>query len=141
MQKSLRENGFSMIELLVALVLMGVLFVGVMAGFSRSTASTGLIHSKVMAINLAKERLEFLKQFEKNGNNRDATVWTFTTTKAINGRNFAITSETVPDTELSTNYQSSQKYVIPVRVTVSWAENSKTRKVVMETFYYEKFSL
>jgi prepilin-type N-terminal cleavage/methylation domain-containing protein len=136
------EQGFSMVELLIAMVLIGVLFVAVMTGFSQALVSTGKLRSETVAMNLAKQRLEFLKQYDNKGINRDATQWTEPTSpKTINGITYNITTQEIEDDELEEKYKdkTDQKFVIPIRVTVSWLEYSKNRSISMETFYYEKY--
>jgi prepilin-type N-terminal cleavage/methylation domain-containing protein len=137
------EQGFSMIELLIALVLIGVMFVAVMTGFRTAVVSTGKIRSENIALNLAKERIEFLKQYENTS--PSASVWTGSYSKTANGLTFNVSSAILaagqfncPQVTISGTLQNDPN-VVPVRVNVNWAEKSQTRNVTMETFFYSSY--
>jgi prepilin-type N-terminal cleavage/methylation domain-containing protein len=139
------EQGFSMVELLIAMVLVGTLLVAAMTGFAQAVASTGKVRNHTIALNLAKERLEFLKQYEQNStNNRDSNVWTTNSSysKTYNNVEYRIDTSKIDNTELQTPYDDSAatKYVIPIRVTVNWSEKGKNHSVSLETFFYSSYS-
>lgn len=144
------QKGFSLLELLISMTIIGLLMVAVLRGFGQSIASTGKLRYSTVAMNLARERLEFLKQYENRaranfiGYHRDSNVWTdgSPSTRTQNGKTFTVTTSLISNSELQPAYRNSAstKYVVPVRVTVSWTENSATRSVDLETFYYQTYN-
>jgi prepilin-type N-terminal cleavage/methylation domain-containing protein len=143
MKMKKNEQGFSLIELTIALVLIGVLFVAVMTGFRAAVVSTGKLRSENIALNLAKERIEFLKQYENTS--PSASVWAGSYSKTENGITFNVSSAILsagqfscPQVTISGTLQNDPN-VVPVRVNVNWSERAKTRNVTMETFYYSAY--
>jgi prepilin-type N-terminal cleavage/methylation domain-containing protein len=132
MNETKNEQGFSMVELLVAMVLVGTLLVAVMMGFAQAVASTGKVRNHTIALNLAKERLDFLKQYERDtANLRGTGVWG----NASYSRNFNNITYTISNINI-TAYQPTLTDIIPMRVTVGWTEKGRTRSVSVETIYY-----
>jgi prepilin-type N-terminal cleavage/methylation domain-containing protein len=155
MNRKKNEKGFSLIELLIALVLVGVMFVAIMTGLRQSLATTAFVRANTIALNLAKERIEFLKQYEGNtSQTRSSATWLGTPnpyTVTRNNINFSVstavinanlpTSATVTTTNpINTalfNIQTDTSNVIPIRVSVSWSGG--TKPVVLDTFIIQNY--
>jgi prepilin-type N-terminal cleavage/methylation domain-containing protein len=149
MKMNKNEQGFSLIEILIALVLVGVLFVAVMNGLRQSLSSTAFVRANTIALNLAKERIEFLKSYEGNTTyDRSNSIWlgspnpytvtrnniTFSIRTAIVTTNLPTTATLVsanPWNAALFNIQNDAN-VIPISVTVSWS--GCTRPIVVNTF-------
>jgi prepilin-type N-terminal cleavage/methylation domain-containing protein len=150
------ELGFSMIELLIALILVGVLFVAIMAGLRQSLSTTAFVRANTIALNLAKERIEFLKQYEGNASETRSSTSTwlgspnpYTVTR--NNVNFyvstTILNSNLPSTATinTTNpidaslfdIQTDTSNVIPIKVSVTWP--GATKPVVLETLIIQNY--
>lgn len=135
------DNGFSLIEVLVAMMIVGVLLVGILKGFGGSLRSTSLVRNQITAANLANERLQFLKIYELNPlYNYDSNIWLTGSPQTVNQNNITYTITTTKYEYGTYGSSSSGKdnTVIPIQVKVTW-NDGKTRELIMKTFYYQKY--
>jgi prepilin-type N-terminal cleavage/methylation domain-containing protein len=155
MKMKKNEQGFSLIELTIALVLVGILFVAIMSGLRQSLSSTALVRANTIALNLAKERIEFLKNYEGNtAFDRSNSIWlgspnpytvirnntTFSVLTTIINSNLPSTATittTNPIVTASFNIQNDTSNAIPIRVTVNWPGGKKP--IVLETLIIHNY--
>jgi Tfp pilus assembly protein PilV len=60
-----KSGGFSLIEVVVAMFILTTIGLAIMAGYTNSIRSTKLIKQHTYAVNLARQAIESLKQFEE----------------------------------------------------------------------------
>lgn len=59
-----RKQGFSLVELSIALMVATVFVLGILSLYSQSVVSTKKMNQRFIAVNLAKNRLERLRSFD-----------------------------------------------------------------------------
>jgi len=137
MNKSENEYGFTLIEIVVALVFIGILVVSILTGYSTNLTSSAHLRNRNIAINLANERVQFLKQYELSATyNRSSSVWTDGSpdSKDENGVRFTITTS-LGDTSLF----AGDNTIIPIKVDVTWYERGKEQKVSLQTYLFQSY--
>jgi prepilin-type N-terminal cleavage/methylation domain-containing protein len=126
------EEGFSIVELLVAISLFGVVLTAVTGAFISSAQSVGNQRLRTAATRIAIDRLETLRAspfIELEGQAGQTTVVT------PDGRAFPVRTE-VTSIDAATGLPSappSPAAVKQVKVTVSWTSKGTTREVAYST--------
>jgi Tfp pilus assembly protein PilV len=119
------EQGFGMIELLVATVLLGIAIVGMMLGFAYASAGTRENRGRIQAAMLAQEALENLKQNDGVSTALDLNGYPFTTKEGY----------TVSVDEKEANGLSKLR---AVTLKVEWKEAGVNRSLTMVEYIYLK---
>jgi prepilin-type N-terminal cleavage/methylation domain-containing protein len=116
------EKGFTLLEILIAMIILAAAGSMIMLAYSQAILSTRLVDEQNMATNLARERIEFLKQYENASPPRQwgDTVWTTDTLQS----SYRIQSAGLSDPTVNQ---------IKVQVTVS--KNGRT--IVQMIAYYK----
>lgn len=123
------EDGYTLVELLVAISVFGVVLTAVTAAFISSARSIGDQRLRTAATRLATDRLEALRTapFEQ----LDALDGVRTTSTA-HGRQFAIDTE-VASVDATTGQPAADGTVKQVTAQVSWTSGGATRQVSYTT--------
>jgi Tfp pilus assembly protein PilV len=115
------EQGFGMIDTLVATVLLGIAVVAMLAGFTYASMSTRENRERIQAIMLAQETLENLKQ---NDGKKNA--------------NWIVTSPPGYSVSVSNGKANDLDKLQAVTVKVAWQEAGKKRSLSMVEYIYLK---
>lgn len=117
------EKGFSMIEIVISVFLIGIVIVSVMlfSGTSLKTSTTNRMKNN--AIRLAQQTIENLKQFDQQGFDRNTVrtipgIFGTQTPPPIDGVTYTVTTQIITN-NLNPNIINNNNY-IPIRITVSW---------------------
>lgn len=129
-----KQNGFSLIEVIIALIFISLIFVGILRAYNNTIGSSAELKAHAIAINLARQRIEDLKKYDGMGLNRNNDVWKEddTLTNTINGITYTTTTS-ILTTDAASLFNDNQ--YIPIRVVVSWQFRGKDKSVTMDTCY------
>ncbi|HEY8464561.1 MAG TPA: hypothetical protein VIM29_11205 [Bacillota bacterium] len=151
MQHRVNEEGFTIIELLIATMLLGFVVVAFFSFFTSVINSPRLINENNLALNLARDRLEFLRQFENHSYDRDSTVWNTCPdgTTGVNPVSYTVTKDNIEFTVTSQIHSNTDSTLdatirndldlIPVTVTVGWMSNGKKKSISSTTIFSKKY--
>ncbi len=131
------EFGVTIIEALIALLILGMVVSSVALVHQQSFKTISESKIRTAAVNLARERLESLKHLDNCGENRYSDIWQSIKSKydkEVNGIKYKVTT-TIPDTTNTPDFHDLS--VIPVRVIVEWDYNGKEPSISMETCYMQ----
>ena len=112
-------KGFTLIELLIAIVLIVVGLVALMGAMSTGICADAALEYRLIALNLANEKLEELKD-------SDYSLVTSATESSISGFSW-VDDRIVTISEVDTNLKD-------VQVEVRWTQKSSTQSVAVETY-------
>lgn len=71
------EKGFSLLEILIALVILATAGSMIMLAYSQAIISTRLVNEQNTATNLARQQIEFLRQYENVSGTGQNTAYRF----------------------------------------------------------------
>jgi len=98
------ERGDSLVEILVAVAIMAIVLTIFLSALSTGTLSTGVVHKRVTAENLARAQLEYIKDYEPYNEVTQTTPGAYpTVTSIVSG--YAITVTASPITTTSYDIQ------------------------------------
>lgn len=121
-----KENGITLIETLIALLIIGFTIVAFMLTHNQSHRTVDATQRRSTAIYLAQQQLEALKRMDGTPNTRNSPAWLaiFGTSipNNVNGIFYTTTTALIPGAELSNPIIQTNPNLIPIRVTVSWNE-------------------
>ena len=123
------EDGYTLVELLVAMSVFGVVLTAVTAAFISSARSIGDQRLRTAATRLATDRLETLRTAPFDALDAQAGV---RTTSTAHGRQFATDTEVVP-VDPATGQPAVDGGVKQVTARVSWTSGGATRQVSFTT--------
>lgn len=133
------ELGITIIEALIALLILGMLVSSVTLVHQHSFKVTTESRIRTVAVNLARQKLESLKHLDNSGNDRNSSTWTTITKQTekpkVKGIEYKVTT-TIPTTN-NTNSKFKPDSIIPLRVTVEWEYNGREQSLSMETCYMQ----
>jgi prepilin-type N-terminal cleavage/methylation domain-containing protein len=151
MNQKKNEQGFSLVEILIAMTLLGITIVGFLTFLSSIVNTPRMINDNTIALNLARDRIEFLRQFENTDADRNNSVWntqsdgtigTNPVSYSVNKSNiqFSITSNVHPinDASIDSSIRTDTDF-IPVTVTVSWKSKGIDRSISSTTLFSKKY--
>lgn len=135
------ETGITIIEALIAILILGMIVSSMMLVNQQSFQITTDSKMRTAAVNLARERLESLKYLDVTDPNtqltRDSDIWqdndNLSETIPVNGINYTVIT-TIPNTTNVNSFFNDNK-IIPIRVTVQWPYNGANRSITMDTCY------
>lgn len=140
-----RDSGVSLIETLIALLIIGFVLVAFMVTQSQSHRTVSATQRRSVAVHLAREQLESLKRMDGSAINLNDDGWTQILSAppnitSINEVVYTTTTTLIPVGELPNAIQSNVG-IIPIRVTVSWPEpggpaGPVITNVSIDTFYH-----
>ena len=122
-------NGFSLIELMVAVVILALAIFGIFQAFSTSFQGMADARDRTVATNLAQEKIEGIKNIPFADINTYITDNNGTT--VISGKEFTINI-------VSVNYEEeADDNLKRVTTKISWSDrNGNSKEVVTETLIY-----
>ncbi len=135
------ESGLTIIEALIAILILGMIVSSFLLVNQQSFNITNDSKMRVAAVNLARERLESLKYLDTEDPNNQLTrgskVWqdndNFSFTKNVNNINYTVTT-IIPNTS-NVILAFNNTRIIPIRVTVQWQYNRSNYSISMDTCY------
>ncbi|MGE5604280.1 MAG: type IV pilus modification PilV family protein [Bacteroidota bacterium] len=140
-----RESGISLVETLIAFLIIGFVLVAFMGTQSQSHRTVSATQRRSVAVHLAREQLESLKRMDGSSQNRNDPGWIQilsnpTRITPINGVVYTTTTTLIPAIELPVAIQNNVR-IIPIRVTVSWPEpegpaGPVITNISIDTFYH-----
>ncbi len=141
MNSSKSETGLTIIEALIAMLILGMIVSSLMLVNQQSFKITNESKIRTTAINLARERIESLKYLDCNDPanqlTRSSVTWLekngATLNKPIKGIDYTVIT-TIPNTSTTNNYFKDNK-VIPLRITVQWQINGVGNSISLDTCY------
>ena len=143
----LGNDGFSLIESLIALLLLAIVTTALSGVATQSRFATSVAGHTGAATQLGRERLEYLKRFERLGtHNRTDSVWTAPTpgetavnstsySKTLNSIAYTVSSAIVAGLSAEIDQAGNMDRIIPVRVTVSWTEGVRASQVSLTSVF------
>lgn len=142
--KPFKENGLTLIETLIALLIIGFAIVAFMVTHTHSHRTVGATQRHSVAIHLVQQQLEALKRMDGSANNRNTPAWSAIfanppITNNVNGIRYNTTTALIPAAELPASIQANVN-LIPIRVTVNWNEPTVAgpvpKSISIDNFYY-----
>ena len=140
-----KDSGVSLIETLIALLIIGFVLVAFMVTQSQSHRTVSATQRRSVAVHLAKEQLESLKRMDGSGIDRNDDGWGLILSNppiitSTNGVVYTTTTTLIPAAELPNAIQNNVR-IIPIRVTVNWPEpggpaGPVIKNVSIDTFYH-----
>jgi prepilin-type N-terminal cleavage/methylation domain-containing protein len=131
------EQGFSLVEILISLVIVGTLVVSILAGYGGTLSSTAVLRNRNLAINLANERIQFLKQYELSPTyDRTSGIWLTGSPSYKNTNGIQFKVETFKD---ETTLFPGNNTIIPIKVEVTWLERSRQQTVSLNTYLFQSY--
>lgn len=131
MANRMNEKGFTLVEVLISVAIVGIAFVAIMLSFSQSYKVTWQSEERAVANNFAKEQLEVLKRYDNSGVNLSIPS---PYTRYYKDITYTVTTETVAGIGIFNSSNST-----PVKVTVSWNSHGQDFSVVMESCYMKTY--
>lgn len=130
MMKKLNEKGLTLLEVVLAMAIVGIIVISVLNSFNQSYKITEETHERSVAINLAKQQLELLKRFDDTG-----MVPILPTMKTVidGGIVYQVKSEEL----IGGDFDNSN--FTPVRATVTWSNRGKSYSISLETCYVKRY--
>lgn len=138
------QNGFSLIEVVIALIILSVVIVGLSRSFRDLSVASNATRAHTVALNLARQRIEFLKQFETSPSNSTSTILaninTYSTSapssKTINGIVYTISTTAFSGAEKNTSDLNAYSNITPLHIQVSWSENGINKgRITLDSYY------
>ncbi|NLY74446.1 MAG: hypothetical protein GX075_04010 [Firmicutes bacterium] len=135
------EAGLTIIEALIAILIIGMIASSLMLANQQSFNISNESKMRNTAINLARERIESLKYLDRNDSmnvlTRDSAVWQALDGNSevvhLNGINYTITTTIENTTNVNTFFKNNR--VIPIRITVNWQFNGANRSIFLDTCF------
>lgn len=135
------EDGHMYLEAIIAMLFLGLVFPVLLALVVQTQKLSAFAGSTTVATNLAKERLEYFKRFERvdDAHDRSHNCWKPGDRDVlVNGKLYKVTSEliqnkNIPDKDIATNPD-----IIPIEVKVTWQAGEETRSVKMASYFLKK---
>lgn len=127
-----KEEGFTLIEGLIALVILSIIAVSILSAMGFSLNSASNVSQETVAVNLARERIEAIKQFEGQSLSPadfDSRLASLVTSGSVNGTNYQISATRI------TNNPNIPNTVYAVQTTVGWAQKGVNRQISFTTYY------
>lgn len=127
---SVSESGFTLIEAIIALLLMLIVALGSASLFSFSIYNNSGGSDRATSLAIAQQALESLRSAQFNATTTDASLVGGTTvqTVAVEGRTFQMTrtiddvpATTAPDVDATTNLKGITVTVVPQSIGRGWA--------------------
>lgn len=126
-----KEHGFTFVEILFALAVIGIAFLAVSYAMQNSYAVTWKTQERAVAVNLAREQLELLKRFD---NSKKDPVLEASVEKTVDGIKYKIETS-----KLSGSGIFNSSNVIPIRVKVSWKSRNQNFSFNIDTCYIKEY--
>jgi len=130
MMKKSNERGLTLLEVILALAIVGFIVISVLNSFNQSYKITEETHERSIAINLAKQQLELLKRFDDSGY---APLLPTVQTITDSGIEYRVRTEKVSGGDFDNSNFT------PVRATVTWSTRGKNYSVSLETCYVKRY--
>lgn len=125
-----KENGFTLVEILIAVVILGIAFLSISMGMQKTNSVTWQTQERAIAINLAREQLELLKRYDNSGTTPVLTD----TSKTIRGKTYQVSF-----TNLTGSGIFNSTNITPIRITISWRSHTKDFSLPIETCYLKSY--
>lgn len=130
-----KETGFTLIEILIALMILGLVFVSILLSFKQSYSVNWQSHERAVAVNYAREKLEYLKRFDNDGKGRDSAMWNITDSKVDGGIRYDVTTRVITGSGI----YNSETAMVPVKATVSWTSHGQDFTISIDTCYVKQY--
>ncbi|MGC8976550.1 MAG: type IV pilus modification PilV family protein [Candidatus Ratteibacteria bacterium] len=123
-----KNNGFSLIEIIVSVLIFTIGILGGLAYFFYSQTNLNLERHRRTAIELAQSRIEFLKTVSYSNLNNYNENGTNITIDEISGKRMTIIEDIDDPDDVDTNPDYKK-----ITVKITWYENKKNNEVVLQT--------
>lgn len=127
-----KEEGLTLIEGLISLVVLSIIAVSILSSMGFSINSAFNVSQETVAVNLARERIEAIKEFEGQSLSPadfDLALAGLPQPKPINGTSYQIQTTRI------TNNPSIPNTVYAVQTTVTWVQKGVKRQISFITYY------
>ncbi|MCK5686154.1 type II secretion system protein [bacterium] len=113
-----RKRAFSLVELMIAFLILGFLFVTMMSSMTRGTKNTLDSVDKMVASNALFSIMENLTNRSFKNIKSNFSTWNFTIEKTISNQNYTITSE------IDDLGESNPAFIL-IKLEASWSNGKK----------------
>jgi prepilin-type N-terminal cleavage/methylation domain-containing protein len=127
------NSGVTLIEILVAIALIGLVFVGYLMFYGTSTSASYETKQRYAALNLARQQVERCKALEGKGISRSTVSLPAAYDQPVNGISYRITTTFIPNSELPAEVSGDSNYC-PIRVTVSWTVKNDPKTITLDSY-------